>query len=356
MVHTTGQTKLKEIMKDNKELIDDFISEFEKIKFKYFGEQTGGLKLDYKKIYLRVEALKNAIKLEDRDDVNYQLAKMKKIFSLINDENEKKIILKIITQTEKFNYSDSINLINDYLNKYQSIVKFVDEELVALKIEAKALEIQISSIEDEVSEIEKIIHDFEIAYNNVLGELIIQILRLRREKYKKDAEKDSSKQHLYDEAEKDFKDFNEKHNKTKSEKHIDLTDEERKTLKDKFRQASKYCHPDVVASQFKQEAEKIFISLKNAYDNNDLHKVDNILSNLKKGKFVNKSSEINEKDTLHITIINLREKRDYLENRLISLKQMKTFQTIIEISDWAEYFEKVKKDLIKELNYLKENG
>ena len=70
---------------------------------------------------------------------------------------------------------------------------------------------------------------------------------------------------------------------TKDKKVIEITEEQKQELKAYYRKASKLCHPDVVAEEFKKQAEQIFKDLKDAYDSNDLQKVKEILSNLEKG-------------------------------------------------------------------------
>ena len=67
---------------------------------------------------------------------------------------------------EKQNYGEAVKLINEFVNRFRTLTVYVDSEIMALRLEIKALEIQISSLEDEKAEIEKLIHEFEIRYNN----------------------------------------------------------------------------------------------------------------------------------------------------------------------------------------------
>ena len=340
------------VIKENIELVNNFLTEFEKIKSTYFGKTADNEPIDFSKICLRLEALKNAILLEDKDDIRFQIAKTKNILNSLSDSEQKKLIDHVIALTDHFNYSDAINRINDFFNNFRALIRFVDEELAALKLEARALEIQISTLEDEIIEIEKLIHDFEVAYNTKLGELILIILELRKEKFKKEAEKESSKHHLYEEAEKDFNDFQNNYEVTKTEKRIELSEAGRKEIKEKFRKASKYCHPDVVSDQFKEEAEQMFISLKDAYDKNDIEKVRSILTNLEKGIYYSNSQDLNEANALKSIIIVLRQKRVDLENKIESLKESALYIEIISIRDWNIYMLEKKSYLLNELEKL----
>jgi hypothetical protein len=68
----------------------------------------------------------------------------------------------------------------------------------------------------------------------------------------------------------------------------------------------------------------MFKILKNAYDNNDLQKVSEILTNLGKGIFVTWSGEIDEKKKLQMTIIHLCNKRNELEQVLMDFQESDT--------------------------------
>jgi hypothetical protein len=97
----------------------------------------------------------------------------------------------------------------------------------------------------------------------------------------------------------------------------------------------------------------VFQNLKNAYDKNDLQTVTQILSELEKGIFSDKASEINEKQELIATIHQLRFNRDKLEQALTELKQSAVYTTVCEISDWDKYFSEKKVRLQEELEILK---
>jgi len=218
-----------------------------------------------------------------------------------------------------------------------------------LKLELKALELQISALEDEKTEIEKLIHDFEVRHSQELGELILKILRLRREKLKEEAKKDETKKKDYTEAEKDFKEYNQTYEATKDEHILELTEEQRRDIKTAYRKASKLCHPDVVMDEHKAEAEKMFKDLKDAYDKNDLQKVNELLNCLEKGIFQNKSEKTDEKKKLKNIIERLRIKRNEIEKTVNGLKNNETFKTIEDIGNWDEYFADTKRKLNEEL-------
>src|SRR5205807_755577 len=109
-----------------------------------------------------------------------------------------------------------------------------------------------------------------------LGDLIIELLRLRKIKFKDDEQK-------FEEAAKDYDNYDKQVTAEKEKEQFDLTEEQKQELKKNFRKATIMCHPDKVSDEFKDEAEKVFIDLKKAYEANDLERVSEIMENLEDG-------------------------------------------------------------------------
>ena len=77
-----------------------------------------------------------------------------------------------------------------------------------------------------------------------------------------------------------------------------MDDEKQNELRKNYRKATKLCHPDKVTDEQKELATKMFTDLKNAYDNNNLEKLNKILSELERGIFKSQGNTITEKDKL----------------------------------------------------------
>jgi hypothetical protein len=338
------------IIKDAPELANQFLSEFVSL-MSYFAKADDISALDFNKISIRLENLKNAIIIEDREDITHNLGKLRNSIPDVHIDDNILVIRKIIDLIKYEKYGDAVSLINNFVSTNRQLSVYIDSEISALRLEIKALEIQISSLADEKAEIEKLIYSFEIRHNQELGELILKILENRREKLKAEAEEDSSKQDDYEEAEKDYSDFQNNFNETIGEKIFEISDEERIELKTNFRKASKLCHPDTVNEENKKEAERIFNDLKIAYDHNDLEKVNEILNNLEKGYFT-PSSDTDEKEQLRAIISKLHRRREEISTILNELKASETYMTISGIENWTDYFEKIKMKLQNELKTL----
>lgn len=296
---------------------------------------------DIEKIIKRLFLIKNLISLEDEEDIKDQLNKLKKLS--INGDTE--IIISLI---ERQQYSKAIIQIDHFIKNYNQLKQFIDPEIEALRFEAKTLERQINELNNEKSELDKLIHEFNVRHNQELGQLIIKILQFRKERSKGTSE--------YQEAEKDYNDYYYNYSNSKDEKIPELTDEQKKILKEKYRKASKLCHPDIVDQDQQEAAHKIFIDLREAYERNDLIKVSEILEYLKTGKaFLSKSDITNEKSILIKEIERLRSRLNELKEEIIAIRNSNTFITISNIEDWDSYFSKIKKHLEIQLSDI-ENG
>jgi hypothetical protein len=58
-------------------------------------------------------------------------------------------------------------------------------------------------------------------------------------------------------------------------------------------------------------------------------------------------------DKLRATIIKLREKVTILETEIITIKESETLKMIQSITDWNEYFNRMKEKLLREFELLK---
>lgn len=340
-----AETNLENIVitQGDSALAEQFIDEFNNILARYFPRETPKEQpFPLERIIKRLEIIKNFIQLEDMDDITHANRKLSEY-----DFNAD--IEAITTAIRQKSYSMAITLIQSFINRHQQITTWNDPEIAALKLEIKVLENQLSSFDNEKIELEKTIANFQHRYSIEVGELVLEILALRKKKFKN--ERDEEK---YKEAEKDEKQYR-YHVDTEKEKQVfELTEEKKKELKTKFRKAVLICHPDKVNEVLKEEAERMFIELKNAYESNDLDRVSEILEALEKGNFFRSKSEtITDKDQLILSITKLKQKIENIEKQIYLIKENETYIEIQSIDDWDEYFEDLKEKLQNELETLR---
>ena len=329
---------------------EQFIQEFNRTVERHFGE-TPETTIDFTQIVKRLELIRQLIELGDTDDIPPQYRKLKTL-QLPDD------ITRLIALLDEQRYGDAVACITDFINRFRQMTVFVDTEIRALQLEMHALELDISSLDNEKSEAEKTIHDFEIQYNRALGQLLLEILAIRKQIAQKQAKAkpdDPETQQRQSETEEDFNSYYSSYESTKSKPLSTLTVDEKTMLKDRYRAAVKLCHPDVVAEAFKAAAQSVFIELQMAYEANDLARVSAILNNLREGQpFDAAHTALNEKKQLRHAIEQLRQRRAQLITALQNLKQHDTFILIQNITDWQLYFDNQKVDLEERLVKLNE--
>lgn len=321
-------------------LAEQFISEFNNIRRQYYPDTVNEeIVFPLNKIIKRLEILKNYILLEDIEELNKETSKLKE-YNFNSDLQE------IIEELSKEEFASAINKIQNFISKNQQLSIWTDPEIAALKLEIKNLENQLSGYDNEKIELEKLLSEFQHRHTIELGVIILDILKLRKLKFKSDKTK-------FEEAENDERQYREQFDAEKEKEIFELTDEQKLELKKKFRKATVLCHPDKVADEFKEAAQRIFIELKQAYDANDLKKVSEILDELEKGNFFKTKSEtVQEKDLLKAAIAKLKRQINILETEIITIKESDTFKTIIRIEDWDDYFQRTKEKLQRELEEL----
>jgi hypothetical protein len=328
------------ITNDDAQLVEQFTSEFNRIRDKFYPINNEAEKANpMVKIFSRLEILKNYILLEDLDEIKKETQKLSKF-----DLNEE--LTSILEEVKKGEFTSAIKKILDFINNNQQLITWIDPEIAALKLEIKNLENQLNAYDNEKIELEKILGEFRHRHTSELGSIILEILKLRKLKFRKNEES-------FKEAEKDESNYREQFKEEKEKIVFELSEDQKIELKKKFRKASFKCHPDKVNDIYKDAAQRIFIDLKLAYDSNDLKKVSEILNDLENGNYFKSISDtVNEKDLLKAAIDKIRRQIKDLESQIFTIKENDTFKTINNISNWDDYFNTTKNELDKEYHEL----
>ena len=329
------------ITKGDEILAKQFIGQFHELCQVYFGiqyeKQTDDFALD--KVIRRLEILKNYILLEDEEDIFKEQEKL----AVYNNQELSRIIDNLKNQS----YHQAVQLIDQFVQKNKQIAVFVDAELMALQFEIRKLEYQLLAYDTEKTELEKLLADFHHAHTVALGECIERLLFLKKQLATSEAE--------YQEAEQDEQTYHEQAKQERAREVIELSSDEKKTLKQTYRKASQLCHPDRVRGDMKDRAQEIFVELNRAYEKNDLQAVQDILTQLQQGIFENKSDTVNQKDELKEEIAILKAKIARLERQICEIKDSDSYQEIIQINDWEDYFADIKEQLTSEIDRLEQS-
>lgn len=326
------------ITKGDTVLAEQFIKQFKKIRNAYFEHHDDPIDFTPNETINRLEALKNYIILKDIENIARENAELKAF-------TPHTVILDIKQALQYEQFDEALTLIDKFIKDHNSLALYNDIDIMALKLEIRQLEHQLNAYDNEKTELNKLLSDFYYHHANELGDHISRLLYLRKIFTQDDPLK-------YAEAVQNEEEYNEKI-KLELEKNVyELDERQRSEMKKIYRQASQICHPDRVNEDMKEIAQDVFVQLNQAYKNNDLAGVKNILSELKQGFFKSRSETVSKKNQLKSILQTLKHKVLKIEKDIVEIKGTEDYQTIINITDWNSYFEAVKVQLIEEIDYL----
>ena len=142
-------------------------------------------------ILKRLEIIKSSIAIDDEDIIELQVMKLNKLSPNIEIKN-------IISKLENHEYSSALFDIENYLKRYSSVVEYIDTEVQSLKLELKSLENKLQTLSEQKIEYLNDIEEFNTLYNLHLGELLKDILNLKKEILYKQTIKQQEKRNIYE--------------------------------------------------------------------------------------------------------------------------------------------------------------
>ena len=327
------------------ELAKQFVAEFDYIRSIYFPDSAKQNRLDaddsINEIIKRLEVLQHFIVLKDLEDIEYATTKLKKF-----QPNE--TVSKVITLVNNQSFGQAIEEIQQFIARYKQLIVWNDPEINGLQLELKILENQINAFENEKIDLEKIITDFQYQHTKELGELILAVLKIQKQKFK-----DNEKR--FKEAENDYNEYQKQYTNEIEREVYTLNDEQKRELKKEYKNASILCHPDKFANEpleKQQQAEQLFKELNEAHSKNDLNRVKEISANLQKGILSVAANKQTDKDLLKLNVERLKQKMAHLQTEIEQIKQSDVFIQISAITNWDTYFKDQKELLEKELEDL----
>lgn len=228
-----------------------------------------------------------------------------------------------------------------------------DTEITSLQLQILELENTLNRLFNEKADLEKYISDFQYNHTKHLGDIILELLNLRKNRFKDDKVK-------FQEAIQDEKDYQEQVKNEKEKVVFEISKEEEKDLKKKYRKASMLSHPDKFSNEsdeIKNLANEIFTELNKANQENDIRKVNEILNNLEKGILVQTLREkLDDQKVLKAIIRTLKNKITSVKKDILKLKESDNYILIAEILDVDGYINMIKEKLQNEILELKKNS
>ena len=319
------------------ELGAQFKKEFEAIKSRI----SGTVVIDFHKIIKRLELIKNFAALEEKLEIATQVKKLK-------EQTTPPEVAEIILKFESGEYAEALKLTEGFIRAQNQIAVYDDAEIFGLQLEIRSLEIQINALENEKVDAEKLVFEFSVRHTKELGKLILEILHIRKLLAHTDEE--------IKEAETDEEAYRESFEEKKNIVIPELTFEEKKELKKIYREASILCHPDKFqneSAEVQEQAEETFKDLSEAYENNNVESVKEILGKLKNGFLKINTTVPDKKELLKVRLMALKKKSQIINEEIKQIKKSESYNTAIENENWDIYFKNAKMKLEKELASLK---
>lgn len=287
------------------------------------------------------------------------------------DDDSRNALAGIDAALSAVDYALADNLISQLIVQRSTLAVYQDSEVTALKMELSALERQCAELSHDHAETVHRIEGFNRDYTLRLGATLAEILKLQMmvahrqaEQYQAehgedDAQTEAHRQ-AYEQAQQHYRQFHGDYEQQLAEPAPQtLTAEEKQRLKLAYRRASRLCHPDRVAEEFKAQATRQFQALNDAYKQNDLATVEKILASLQSGGgFVAASEQVDDKDRLKALVQSLRQRIAELSDSLQRLQSDEVYQLIESLADDAEYnafFDEREQQLKAELQRLQED-
>ena len=312
----------------------------------YVDSEVQGLKLELKALEKKLQNL-----TELRDEYLNDIEEFNTLYSLKLGN----IIQKILRITTEI-FEKAIKEKQEIFEKEKELYEEIKDDFVTLNSEKRELEDQLAKLDVFDDEYDKIYEEYQSLKKEF--EEKEEEFNTQREKTKKAKEEleDDPLFEEYHEAKNDYEDFSSDYEeiKEREEQKPHLDEDEKKELKRLYRKASRICHPDIVADELKVQATEIMKQLNEAYDNKDIEKVKEILASLENGtSFDVASDKIDDKKILKNKIKEFREKISVIEQELDRINEDESFQTIENIEDMDNYFERLKEELEEEYEALR---
>ncbi|AHK18855.1 DNA repair protein [Yersinia similis] len=231
----------------------------------------------------------------------------------------------------------------DYRNCQQYISQAI-EELTSLKQRWLAL----PSISNDTIEIRNRIQQ----QTELITALLAEIKELENSFCTRNTE---STRNAREEAKEKYERYQEQ--QTEAEQRLDndrkLSSEQRQDLKRLWRQASRLCHPDLVADAFKEKAHQLMVQLNQARQRGDFPAIHALLESLKKGLEPLMASDIiDDLERLRRKISDVRKQIDAILHEIDVLKGEESWRLATSLPDKDKWFKEQENVLSKTLNIL----
>ena len=151
-----------------------------------------------------------------------------------------------------------------------------------------------------------------------------------------------------DEANEEYEKYREQHHdaEVRLRKGKALSEEDQNELKRLWRQASKLCHPDLVADDLKDEANTMMVQLNQAKQRGDVKAIRSLVARLQQGfEPIMASDRLNDLERIRRKMAQVREQIDTLVSELAELEKEESWLLVSTLNNMESYFTQQEKAL-----------
>lgn len=193
----------------------------------------------------------------------------------------------ILAALRAHRYAEATAQLHAFVAAHAQVRVWEDPQLAALQLEIRRLEAELLALEAEQAEAGRLLTAFELWHQRELGELLREVLALRRDVARQQRHASAYAESEYQRAERRYQQHEQHREQTQATAaHTFALDAEgRATLKKLYREAAQLCHPDRVSAAQQQAATEAFQQVLSAYQRQDVASLQAQLHDLRRGLF-----------------------------------------------------------------------
>lgn len=258
----------------------------------------------------RLGLIRSMLALQETEDLPKQVERLR-TEGLVDDR-----LAVVLEALRAQRYADAMVRLDEFVAAYSGLRVWEDPQVPALQLEIRLLEAELLALDAERSEAFRLLLSFELWHQRELGELLQQVLGLRRDAARLHRQESAYSESEYQEAKRRYEEqVRDREAAEAAATHsyvLEATD--KVTLKQQYREAAQLCHPDRVAEEQREAATAAFQRLQDAYQRQDMRAVADLLGELRRGSFAAAGVKL-------ATVVHLRARRDALAARHGALLQ-----------------------------------
>jgi hypothetical protein len=129
--------------------------------------------IEASKVIKRLELIKGLISLQEEGEISAHAEKLKSL-------NNPALLSEIIELLVAKRWVEALEQIDNFVRETSGLDRYIDPKVAAIKLEVKHLENSVVSLRSEIAETEKVVNQFLLTHNQLLGPVIIKILGLKK--------------------------------------------------------------------------------------------------------------------------------------------------------------------------------